>query len=125
VRVPYEAVEPLDDVVFGIAVHDLDGRLVFGVNTDTLGISTGVVSGPGEVVFSFDHVPLLDGTYLLSLGIHSHDHGTVYDWREQRHQFEVMNPGRTAGLVDLPVRVTLSPGSPRGVSLSASKRGER
>ncbi|HEX2038382.1 MAG TPA: ABC transporter ATP-binding protein [Acidimicrobiales bacterium] len=106
IHVAYHAVERLDDVVFGIAVHDIEGRLVFGSNTDILGTPLDPVEGAGEVVFATEHVPLLDGTYLLTLGVHSHDEGTVYDWQEQRHQFEVMNPGRTAGQVALGLQVS-------------------
>ena len=107
IHVSYDAAERLDDVVFGIAVHDIDGRLVFGSNTDILGMPLDTLEGPGEVVFATEHVPLLDGTYLLSIGVHSHDEGTVYDWREQRHQFEVMNPTRTAGQVALGLHVSV------------------
>ena len=51
------------------------------------------------------HVPLLDGTYLVTLAIQSTDEGTIYDWRDQQYQFSVMNPSRTAGLVSLPLEV--------------------
>ena len=107
IRVAYDAVERVDDVVFGIAVYDLDGREVTGTNTDYLGFDPAPLLGPGEVTFATDGVPLLDGTYLVTLGIHSHDTGTVYDWQEQRHQFEVMNPGRAAGLVHMGFSVSV------------------
>jgi len=29
----------------------------------------------------------------------------VHDWHDQRYQFEVMNPGRVAGMVSLPLQV--------------------
>ncbi len=57
------------------------------------------------MTFDFDRVPLLDGTYLVTLAIQTNDEGTVYDWREQQYQFEVMNPSRTNGLVSLPLQV--------------------
>ena len=64
-----------------------------------------VADGDGEVTFDFEHVPLLDGTYLVTLAIQSTDEGTVHDWRDQQYQFSVMNPSRTAGLVSLPLEV--------------------
>jgi ABC-2 type transport system ATP-binding protein len=106
-RLAFDAVEPVEDVVFGLAIHDIEGRLVFGSNTDFLGIDLGTLNGPGAVVFETDAVPLLDGTYLLTIGIHSHDEATVYDWQEQRHQFEVMNPYRTSGSVFMGIRASI------------------
>ena len=109
VRVSYESDERVDDVVFGIAVYDLaDGRHLYGANTEMLGVPIPSVDGAGEVVFDIASVPLLDGTYPITLGIHSHDDGIVYDWSEQRHWFEVMNPEKTTGTVALPVKVKVT-----------------
>lgn len=112
----YDAVERVDDVVFGLAIHDVEGRLVFGSNTDFLGIDVGALEGPGVVTFQTDAVPLLDGTYLLTIGIHSHDETTVYDWREQRHQFEVMNPHRTSGSVYMGIRASIQKSKGQGAA---------
>ena len=107
IRVAYEAATRVDDVVFGIAIHDIEGRLLFGSNTDFLDMAVGAVEGAGEVVFETDAVPLLDGTYLVTVGITTHDASVIYDWREQRHEFEVMNPGRSAGQVHMGLRVRM------------------
>ena len=61
-----------------------------------------VADGDGQVTFDFEHVPLLDGTYLVTLAIQSTDEGTVYDWSDQQYQFSVMNPARTHGMVVAP-----------------------
>ena len=109
VRVSYESERRIDDVVFGFAVYDLaDGRHLYGANTEMLGVPIPFVEGAGEVVFDIASVPLLDGTYPITLGIHSHDDGIVYDWSEQRHWFEVMNPEKTTGTVALPVKVKVT-----------------
>jgi ABC-2 type transport system ATP-binding protein len=108
VRIGYEASETVDDVVFGIAVYDIEGRTLFGTNTDLLGVGVPALSGTGEVRFAFEGVPLTDGTYPVTVGVHSHDEATVYDWREQGYSFEVMNPGRGAGLLFVPAKVSFS-----------------
>jgi ABC-2 type transport system ATP-binding protein len=108
VRVAYVATERVSDVVFGININDhRDGKELFGINTDLLGIEVPPLEGSGAVTFRFESVPLLDGTYPITVGIHSHDEGVVYDWSEQRTWFEVMNPDRRVGTVAMPVSATL------------------
>ena len=109
--VQFDTAEPTDDVQFGIAIHDEDGRLIFGSNTTMLGLDVTLPAGPGALDFVFDRIPLLDGTYHLTFGVQSRDQGTVYDWHEQRYSFAVMNPTRTPGLVALPLSVRLGSGT--------------
>jgi ABC-type polysaccharide/polyol phosphate transport system ATPase subunit len=108
IRVAYEAIEPTEDLLIGIAIHDQEGNLVFGTNTKVLEVPVPVASGKGEVAFAFDRIPLLDGTYLVTLALQTTDEGTVYDWREQQYSFSVLNPERSVGLVALPVEVVFS-----------------
>ena len=105
----YEAPEPVSDVVVGLAVFDHeDGKAIFGANTAILGTELPPLHGTGEVLFEIEAVPLLDGTYPITVGIHSHDGGMVYDWSEQRHWFEVMNPDGRVGTVAMEIGVKLS-----------------
>lgn len=101
VEVGYDALEPVNDAVFGISIHDSQGILVFGCDTEMLGHTIDTLTGRGRVTFRFDAIPLLDGTYALTLGVRSRDGGTVYDWREQQSHFEIMNPGKMVGSVAL------------------------
>jgi ABC-2 type transport system ATP-binding protein len=105
VRVSYNATERTDDILFGIAIHDENGNHLYGTNTAVLGVDVPPADGDGEMSFEFHRVPLLDGTYWVTLAIQSVDEGTVYDWREQQAHFEVMNPSRTGGLVSFPIDV--------------------
>ena len=105
IRLGYHATERTDDILFGILIHDQDGNQLFGTNTRLLGIDVPPADGDGEMSFEFHRVPLLDGTYLVTLAIQSVDEGTVYDWREQQTSFEVMNPSQTSGLVSFPLDV--------------------
>src|SRR4051794_19481722 len=93
-----EAPEPVDDVVVGIAVYSSMGWLVFGTNTHLHAIDLGTVSGRRTVTFVFPDVPLLDGTYAVTIGVHTKG-GLVYDSWEQLRRFEVAAPGRDIGLV--------------------------
>jgi ABC-2 type transport system ATP-binding protein len=105
VRVNYHANERTEDILFGIAIHDENGVHLYGTNTAILGVDVPPADGDGEMSFEFPRVPLLDGTYLVTLAIQTVDEGTVYDWWEQHLTFSVMNPARTHGLVSFPVDV--------------------
>jgi ABC-2 type transport system ATP-binding protein len=101
-----EADKPVSDVVIGVAVYGSMGWLVFGTNTEFQGIDLGTIEGRRTVTFDFPEVPLLDGTYALTIGVHTHG-GLVYDSWEQTRRFEVAAPGRDIGLVRMPVSVSL------------------
>ena len=106
--VTIEAPAPVDDVVIGLAVYGPMGQLVYGTNTQMHGVDLGTVHGARLVSFRFDEVPLLDGTYAVTLGLHT-EGGLVYDSWEQRRHFEVAVAGRSIGLVNLPLHVEVDP----------------
>jgi ABC-type polysaccharide/polyol phosphate transport system ATPase subunit len=109
-RVQYHTDYEIDDAVFGISIYDhATGRFLFGTNTNILGLDLGTLSGDGEVAFEVTSVPLLDGTYPVTVGIHSKDEATVYDWREQQAWFEVLSPDRTSGLVWMAIEASTEP----------------
>jgi ABC-2 type transport system ATP-binding protein len=108
IRIGYEAAEPMDDVLVGINVYDMQGLVVFATNTLWLDAEVPVLEGRGDVAFSFDPIQLGDGTFPVTVGLVSNDTSTVYDWREQGFSFEVLNPHRTAGLMYIPNRVTFN-----------------
>jgi ABC-2 type transport system ATP-binding protein len=106
IRLAYTANQPTEDLLIGLAIHDQDGNLVFGTNTRALDVHVPVANGDAEMCFEFDRVPLLDGTYLVTLALQTNDEGTVYDWHDQGYSFSVLNPGNSVGLVALPVRAS-------------------
>jgi ABC-2 type transport system ATP-binding protein len=104
IRVDYFAPERVDDVVFSIAIFDKEGTMLIGTNTDLMGDDPGSIEGEGTCVFAFERFPVLDGVYLVHVGIHSHDGGVVYDQREEKDTVVVLSEGRDVGLVHFPVR---------------------
>jgi ABC-2 type transport system ATP-binding protein len=103
-NVTLESADPVDDVVVGIAIYGPMGQLVYGTNTDIQGAKIGTLSGRRLVSFVFEEVPLIDGSYAVTVGVHTHG-GLIYDSWEQRRHFEVARPSRDIGTVALPVRV--------------------
>ena len=65
-----------------------------------------IPEGGGIVRFLFPEVPLLDGTYSVSVGVRSATQTAIFDWKDQVTQFEVANPGRSTGRVRLPLDVS-------------------
>jgi ABC-2 type transport system ATP-binding protein len=108
--VTLEAPEPVDDVVVAVAIYSSMGWLVYSTNTDLHGVNVGTVSGQCNVTFDFREVPLLDGTYAVTFGLHTKG-GLVYDSWEQLRRFEVAAPGRDIGLVRMPVDIRVEPSS--------------
>ena len=111
VHVAFEATEPVEGVVFAVEIHDQEGELVFASDTEILDRPFDVPVGAGRADLSFEHMPLLDGTY--SVKVEMKDRlGIVYDSREQEG-FEVMNPDRSRGSVALELHADI-----RAASLS-------
>ena len=75
---------PPTDLNFGIAIHDDEGdRPVRDQHADPRARRCPMSTATVRLSFVFDRVPLLDGTYLVTLAIQTDDEGTVYDWRDQ------------------------------------------
>jgi ABC-2 type transport system ATP-binding protein len=112
VQVVFEAIEETKDVVFTVAIYDSQGYLMYRTDTEILDVHYDATAGTGRVDFHFEWVPLMDGTFFVSVGAQSHG-GVIYDWREQAATFEVMNPGKSVGFIDMPVHAEV-----RAASLS-------
>jgi ABC-2 type transport system ATP-binding protein len=110
IRIAYDAVRPVDDAVFVFSLHGNDGHIVFGQNTWGLGHGLPTLEGPGEVSFTIAAVGLLEGTYPLTVGVHSRTGGVVFDWWEQHDHVDVLNhEGNFAwGVADLDVTADVS-----------------
>ena len=97
--------EPVDDVLIGIAIYGPMGQYIYGTNSHLKGTELGTIDGRRLVRFNMGSVPLLDGTYGLTVGAHTQG-GLVYDHWEQKRRFEVAAGGRDEGLIALPVKIT-------------------
>jgi ABC-2 type transport system ATP-binding protein len=110
VQVGFDALAPVDGVVFTLEVRDAEGTAFIRTDTDILGEHFDLTRGPGMMEFIFESFPLLDGVYDIVVGIQSRMGGVLFDWREPACSVEVMNPGRATGLLSLPMTVSLMHG---------------
>jgi ABC-2 type transport system ATP-binding protein len=111
VHVNYEATEAMADVVMAVEVHAQGGELIYAADTEMFDQRFDFPVGGGRVDLIFDHVPFLDGAYTVAVDLKSRL-GMVFDRREMV-PFEMMNPGRSRGTVDLELRAEV-----RAASLS-------
>jgi ABC-type polysaccharide/polyol phosphate transport system ATPase subunit len=106
IRVPYEASQPVRGAVFQLEVRDNQSNTMFSTDTDVLGMAIDLPAGPGSVDFELLGVPMSDGAYDVGLGVQT-PRG-LSDWREPACRFEVMNPGRSSGVVTIPVHTVVT-----------------
>ncbi len=106
IRVEFEALYPTEDVVFSLEIRDGDNNLVMRTDTSIIGTPIDAARGVSVMHFGIVQMPMLDGTFSFSLGIQSRG-GILYDWRETAGTFEVMNPGKTTGILRMNVHAAL------------------
>lgn len=106
VSVRYECDEPTDDVAFAMEIRNTDGVPVYGCNTDVLGQPIERVEGTGWVTFEIPSLTLVDGTYLIDVGVHTHDIVTEYDFRAEAGRITVVGGRGVVGVADLAAKVT-------------------
>jgi ABC-2 type transport system ATP-binding protein len=104
-RIDYASTERITDICFAFELRSLDHTVVYGIDTQTMEQPIHACDGVGAVCFDLPRVPLLDGTYKISVTATSRNGGTVYDRRDLKDSFDVMQPGRARGLVALEPKV--------------------
>ena len=87
-------------------------------DTSIIGMPIDAPAGTSVMHFGIVQMPLLDGSFSFAIGIQSRG-GILYDWQEHAGTFEVMNPGKTTGLL----RMNVARGAhlePRATAISAA-----
>jgi hypothetical protein len=103
IRLSYRADEPVDDPVFGLAIHSQNGVHVCGPNTAFGNLHIPRVEGEGRVTYRIPSLPLMQGAYAVSVSSHSRADTETYDYHDRAYPFRVY-PGRSCeqyGLVTL------------------------
>jgi ABC-2 type transport system ATP-binding protein len=91
-RLHYVAHEPVEQPVFGMAIHSLEGMLVTGPNSREAGMTLDRVDGTGVVDITVDRLMLLPGTYDLTTSIYERTITHPFDVRQKVVRFQV-DPG--------------------------------
>jgi hypothetical protein len=105
-RIHYESHKKIENPLFGVAIHRLDGAHINGPNTGTSGYPIEAIEGKGTLDYTIDSLPLLPGTYLLSATIYDQSGMHPYDHHDRMYLFRVRqgSVGERLGLVYIPCR---------------------
>ena len=103
VRIWYDAIRPVNNPVFGIALFSTSNVHLTGTNTRIDEVDTGKIEGRGYVDFHIDSLPLLPGDYELTVAISDEFVQHNFDRREREWRLAVRDSATLApeGLMDL------------------------
>ncbi len=100
----FRTVEPIFRPIFGVALFRSDGTYVFGPNTRFDNVLDGSFHGVYTWYVHYPKLPLLAGTYRVSVAIFDKNHLKPHVWHNQLYQFDVSQDVEDHGLVQLPHR---------------------
>ena len=89
-RISYKTNRPIDDMVVGLRISDLHGTTVSGTNTKRHAVALGLVNGLGFADFRVNELPLLAGTYDLTVALSDQSEVRAYDHWDRRIRFNVV-----------------------------------
>jgi len=103
VEIHYRAESRVRHPVFGLGIHRSDGTHVTGPNTRFAGMDISAVEGEGSVAYRVEHLPLIAGTYFLSVAVVNHADTAIYDYHDRLYEFKVrqVSQGERYGLMTL------------------------
>ena len=90
VELHYQAAARVARPVFGLAIHRGDGLLITGPNTQFAGYEIPAVEGEGVVRYMVSELPLLEGTYYISVSSHNWEDTEMYDYHDRLYAFRVL-----------------------------------
>ena len=100
ININYDAKELIEKPVFGVTFYSEEGFQIAGHNTKSVQINN--VKGKGNVKCVIDRLPLLNGTYYVSVAVHPHDSFKPYDIHDKSYWFTVKNKDKTDfGVVEI------------------------
>lgn len=111
-RIGIDVFERLPGVMVVLSIFGSSGGLVFGATTEAIGQVYDLMPGHCTLVLRLDAMPLLDGAYTIDIALQDAGHGLVHDNAEGVGKFQVVNPGRFAGLIDIALDATLEQSGP-------------
>ena len=92
IRMHYEAHQPIDEPVFGLAIYHRSGFHINGPNNRFGGYPIPAIAGTGYVDYIIDELPLLEGEYLVSVSVYDAALLHAFDHRQRQFLLTVQTP---------------------------------
>jgi hypothetical protein len=93
IQIDYTVHQPIDEIVVGIRISHLHGLTIWGTNTKRRPHILKLQKGSGKVQFTLERLPLLEGTFDLTVAISDRTEVNAYDHRENLLRFNVLQKG--------------------------------
>jgi lipopolysaccharide transport system ATP-binding protein len=89
-QIDYTAHMPIKEPVFGIRFTHLHGTNVWGSNTKRMGFQPATLNNSGTITLTIPELPILAGTYDLTVALSDQHETYEYDHWERRVRFDVV-----------------------------------
>jgi len=89
-QIDYTAHMPIKEPVFGIRLTHLHGTNVWGSNTKRMGFHPATLNNSGTITLNIPELPILAGTYDLTVALTDQHETYEYDHWERRVRFDVV-----------------------------------
>jgi ABC-2 type transport system ATP-binding protein len=109
IQLDLRAHAPVTHPVVSFAIHDDQNQFVFGTNTDWRGFEWPLFEGKHRMQFVLPSLPMIDGRFYVSLGVHSRDARTVFHAIQQALAFDIVRGEENPGIVFIPVECRSEP----------------
>lgn len=101
IKIHYHVNKKLDEYVFGFGFYDLDGKCLYGNNTQLDRMKINTEKTDGIISVEIESLPLLAGKYVLNVAVVDAD-GTPMDFYRNYCEFEVISEDRSTGYFSIP-----------------------
>jgi ABC-2 type transport system ATP-binding protein len=89
-QIDYTAHMPIKEPVFGIRITHLHGTTVWGSNTKRMGFQPATLNNSGTITLNIPDLPILAGTYDLTVALSDQHETYEYDHWERRVRFDIV-----------------------------------
>lgn len=101
IKIHYHINRKLEEYVFGFGFYDLDGKCLYGNNTQLDRMKINPEKNDGIISVEIENLPLLAGKYILNVAVVDSD-GTPMDFYRNYCEFEVISDDRSTGYFSIP-----------------------